>query len=427
MKTNQNQNIGYLWRIIATIALLLVWGAVNFVWTAAGPLKTSEVAVHQLDNSDTSYLVSQAAIKLGANGTKLPGWPIYGLLLLVWINPLVRLFKGSTAATAAILMLSLVGAHASYNPKDEVEWKTIGSNQTVFVIPMQGANKDSQGSLDSAAYLDSKKVSTKRIQITHTLLPKVGMFTQDVFIPNMQVMICNRSSYARQWTKDADRGTSKANEGFFFQSKEGIDVDVGLSISAKVEEKGTATYLYYWGTSEEVDGIDKEHPEFASTRYARSLNDVMDSVVHEDCQCRLFNEFGVLTLQECNAQAATVVKKIAADLKKDYAEYGITINYVGIASPLNYSQKIQDAIDNRFIAEQDAAAAANRMTSMPVLQGLAEIKVKEGLATALSKFEIKDLHLPSFVVIPENMAGAVGSLFKTTDVPKEIPKLPAKQ
>lgn len=397
-------------RILFTLVLILLWAAIGFLFHHGSTVAAGDLSVQQFQDSNTSYMISKTASFFTGQG--LPSIILLAFLALIWWKPVSRLFVLATVG----LLLGNVPCQAYYNERNDVEFKELQPNQTAFLIPEQGANKSAQGAFDSAAYLDSNKVATKRIEIPHTLLPKTGWMTKDVYIPAAKLVIVTREPFTRCWTKDSKRGTSAKDEGFYFETKESINVDCGVSISAFIALKDAATFLYNFGVGPQTDPSDREHPEFASIVYAKSLEEVMDSIVMQDVQRLIAREYGKRTLEEGISQKAEVMEAVESEIIKTYAEMGITIKYVGYATPLNFDVAIQQAINDKFIAKKNAEAAADRMTSMPVLTALADIKIKEGIATAASKWD-GHISLPSFLLVSDQLANTLGSWFKTPPAP----------
>ena len=366
-------------QIILTLLTFVVFAGVNFLIQASAPVVSGNLAVAQLQDSNTGYAATLVARRFDGKHA-IPFLFMLVLLVLIWLPVCLGRFKksGSASLILAVLVLacSTFNAGAYYNERNDVEQITIKSNQTAFLIPMQGANKTNQAQFDSAAFLDANKVPAKRIEIPHVLLPKSGFLTKDVYIPGAQLIIVTREPFARCWTKEANRGTSSANEGFFVESKEGIDVDCGISIAASIQLQDSALYLYNFGISDTVAAQDADHPDFASVVNAKNLSTIMDSVVRQDVQRLLAREFGKRSLDDAIAQKAEIMETISGEITKSYAALGITIRYIGFATPLNFDAKIQDAIDSKFIARKNAEAAPDRMVAMPVLMGLAEVSIK---------------------------------------------------
>lgn len=317
---------------------------------------------------------------------------------------------------AACLALLNVQSSAYYSQKDEVELKSIKPNWTVFLVPNKGANKDTQKKFDSSSYMGIEKLAVKSIQIPHEELPKRGL-SWNMYIPSATLYVVERLPYARSWTKESTRGTSKADQATYVESSESITIDFGTAIGASISEDDAANFLYTWGTSNVIDQGDS--PEYPSVVYARKLEEIMDSYVFQDANAMLAIEFGKNTLDYDIAHKADIMQTVSKQLIEKYKKTGITIQFFGYASGLNFDNEIQKAINAKFIAKKNAEAAEDQAKTIPVLNGLADIEIKQGLAKAVQKFDGK-LNLPSFMVIPDGFLNSLGGVLKPNS--PEIPK-----
>ena len=408
--------------IIMTVLAVIMYHFASYFIGAASPVIAGNLSVSQLTDTNAGFANTILARQFDGNG--LPVIILIAVLACIWIPFLISMFKESPKVVTMLCILGCftLNANAFYNERNDVEQITIKSNQTAFMIPMQGANLKNQGTFDSAAFLDANKVPTKRVEIPHCLLPKTGILVRDVYIPASQLVIVTREPFARCWTKDANRGTSKENQGFFVESKEGIDIDCGISIAACIQLKDSATYLYNFGISDKVMAQDQQFPDFASVVYAKDLSTIMDTVVHQDVQRLLSREFGKRAMTDAINQKFEIMQAVSDELVKTYAELGITIRYIGFATPLNFDSKIQDAIDGAFIAKKNADSAADRMTAMPVLMALADIEIKKGIAQAIGRWN-GQISLPSFLLMSDQLTNTLGSFFGTNITPtKQVTK-----
>lgn len=397
--------------IILTVLAIVAWLTFNSLSQAAAPLISGQASVAQLDNTTSGYFVAKAGTVFSGSGISIIA--LLAVLTLIWIKPIVNGFKSLTLV--AFVSLFMIGtANATILDKNTYlsEFITIKPNQTAFLIPMQGANKSTQGQFDSIAYLDANKVATKRIQIPHVVLDKAGTWansvTADQYIPSAELYIVNREPYTRLWTKEETRGTSTKNEGTYVETCESINIDFGTVIAAEISPTNAALYMYHFGVSDQLNQGDDVN--FPSVVYARNLNDIMDTVVFNDAHRMLANEFGKRTFRECISQKSDIIKTVEQQLKDTYAPLGITIRYFGLASQLNFADDLQKAVNNVAIAELDAAAATNRMAAMPVLQALADINLKNSVASAVSKWNGSLPQLPSFAVLPDGLFNGIGGL-----------------
>jgi hypothetical protein len=392
--------------IIVSLILVAVALVITKLLGNIGNFLIAQYSPSQLENSNKA-LIEMQALKGGLFGLVALSWALsFYFLYRVWkpkLNNVTSIFVFS------LLLLSSDG-YGYYANKNEVEIKTIKPNWTAYLVPNKGANQDSQAKFNSKSYLGVEKIAAKSVEIPHEVLPKRGM-QWDMYIPAATLYVVERQPYSRAWVKDSSRGTSKKDEGTYVESSESINIDFGTSIGASITEDDAATFLYTWGVGNIIDPNDS--PEYPSVVYARKLEEIMDNYVYHDSQTMLAQEFGKNTLEYNIAHKAEIMAKVAEALITKYKKTGITIHFFGYASPLNFDKTIQDAINSKYIAGKNAEAVSDQMKSIPVHMGLAEVEIKKGIATAISKFDGK-INLPSFVVLPEGLLKETKELLRPT-------------
>jgi hypothetical protein len=306
----------------------------------------------------------------------------------------------------AFLMMSVFSnnAYAYRDHRDRPEYVEIQPNQSAFLIPLAGANKKTQGKFMSEQYLSENKVATKRIQIPHVLIRNPTL-ERDFYVPAAKLIIVDRTPYNREWVKSKTKGTSARDESFDFESNESINISTGVVAAAFVREEDSAKFLYWWGTKTDAQEI------FASVANGRSLADVMDNVVRNRVQALLAREFGKLSLIDGIKNKSKTMETIEAEAKKEFAEKGITIQFIGYAEGLTLDPTVQVAINEVFEANTKVKAydALNKM--MPIYQQQADIAIKKGVAKSAGNWN-GSLNLPNWVILPADIAGHVTGWFK---------------
>lgn len=392
-------------RLVLSVAAVSVFGWLNYFANAAGTLVSGQAAVHQLDNSDLSYLVATPLTQF-AGHFAISGLFLLAVLALIWWGPVARLIKNASTTTAAILafmaLASLVApqpAQAYYDKYDYTEAIYVLPNQSAFVIPDVGANKDTQAQFGSKAYYEQNKVASKRILIPHAKLVNSGGWS-DFYVPTARVTLVNRTPFNKEWVTDTNRGTSNRNEGMPCQSAEGLNVTVGVSIGASVREEGAAKYLYYFGTV--APKGDPADPQiiFKSVYYARSVADVMDSIGHGEVLALVCAEINSRTLVDDNKAAGKIMEAVRAKATAYFDERGVTLDYIGWADTFGFDGAVQKALNDKFVAD----------TVVPVLstlQALADVKVKEGLGAGIAAHGLP----ANLIAIPDSIVGNLSTIF----------------
>ena len=284
----------------------------------------------------------------------------------------------------AVGLLATAPAMAYYETRDNPEFFMIQANQSAFAIPVVGDTKNTQTNFGSKKFLDDAKVATKRFMVPHTMVRNPNWGTSDYYVPSVLLILVDRTPYMREWRDENDRGTSSKKEGFTFQSREGINIGTGVSISAMVKEEDAATFLYWWGTKNQQ--FTDVASQFASTAQGKSLAEIMDTVVRGMVQSELSNAFMKRGFAEGNAQAADIMAEVRDRVTKHFAEKGITIDYIGYSGPLSYADSIQKSIDQVFISQQSAASSAAMMAAVPYMKEQAAINVVNAQAAAMQKW-----------------------------------------
>ena len=401
-------------RIIITVLAIGLWTFASTAVDATAPLISSKAAMGQLQDTDSGFIIARWGALV--TGGHLSSGLLLLVLLAIWAGPVIKGLKRlagrtppSPGSLVALLFVILGGSscHGYYDARDNEEYVTIKANQTAFLVPQQGANLQGQGAFDSAAYLEKNKIAEKRIQIPHMLLKRKGWTATDMYIPSAVLYVVTREPFVREWLKESIRGTSSKNEGFFLESAEGINIDFGVAISAHIKIEDSALYMFNLGTA----STQADTSEFPSVVYARPLAEVMDQVVRARVQTLLAREFGSRPMARCITDKAESMAAVEKQVVGDFAKIGITIDYVGYASQLNFDKEIQDAINKVFLTKQEAEAAANQLVSIPVRTAIADITIKEGIGKGLEKWDGKLPALPSFMILTPEVINSVKSLF----------------
>jgi regulator of protease activity HflC (stomatin/prohibitin superfamily) len=231
-----------------------------------------------------------------------------------------------------------------------------------------------------------------------------------MYIPSAVLYVVTREPYSRMWVKEATRGTSIKDEGMYLESAEGINIDFGVSTGAHIQIKDAALYLFNFGTSQVLNQGDNS--DYPSVVYARPLADVMDTSVYQRIHTLLAREFGKRKFDDARLQKIECMEAAEKQAIEEFAKVGITIEYVGYASQLNFDPKIQEAINKVFIANQEAEAAESQMKAMPARLALADISIREGVGKAAEKWDGR-IALPNFMLLSPGVLDAFKGLFNS--------------
>jgi hypothetical protein len=235
-----------IWRIVLTIGLFIVWSFVQHLLNGAETIAAGSLAADQLNGGDLAYLkMNTFGAYLKGNGMNLI--ILLALLALIWYRPIKRWIVGPPVALLLLVLLA-PDARAYYDKQDWAEVMNIQPNQSAFIIPDVGDNKSSQAAFGSVEFLAANKVALKRVQIPHVKLENSGLWS-NFYVPAARLVLVDRTPYYREWTSDPTRGTSKKDEGLRCESADSINVTTAVNVSAFVEEKNAATFLYWFGVN----------------------------------------------------------------------------------------------------------------------------------------------------------------------------------
>ena len=405
---------GIALRAAATVAAILLYGGSNVLLNPVSTLLTGETAGRQFDNSGASHAASAFGMSLFGH-LGLPFAVLLGVLALIWWKPLRALL----AALALIALLQPNPAAAYYDKADFTEAYTILPNESGFWIPDAGANRDSQAQFESEAYLNSNKVALKRFVVPHTKLQGSGSF-YDFYVPAGRLIVVDRTPFSREWVDAADRGTSHKREGFPCQSREGLNIAVGVSIGASVPEANAAKYLYRFGVMAPAGDRGDPRVIFTSVYYSRKLAEVMDDVGRKKIQTLVCDEITARPFDKANEDAARIMEAVKQKATDYFAAVGITLDFIGWADTFTFDPAVQEAVNRRYIASQDQAIAAALAPYAATIQALAS-------ADALRSFGHKsDGRLPGTIVgLPTQLGPLLGTLLGAGAPPPAAIPVPA--
>lgn len=240
-----------------------------------------------------------------------------------------------------ILVILIVISGCMKPPKIEL-LETIDTNETAFLVPLEGKTKEGQGKFMSVEYLENAKIATKRITIPQRE-QKIGRFGHEIaWIPTMKIIKVNRSPVTREWTQESTKGTSKQNEAIDVESRDSIGFGVGINITDLIKEEDSAKFLYYYA--------------------GKSLAQVTDENIRGFVTSVLSREFGKRDLAQCKIEKNQIHETLKTETVLEFNKYGISITNIGLVGGLTYEEaKIQEAIDNAYVSEMSILEKENAM------------------------------------------------------------------
>jgi hypothetical protein len=365
-------------RIFLSFLVAGIFSIMGFAFNTVGTLISGKAAGLQFESSDTSYLYSNGIMNLVSGHPIAEAIGVIIIMGLIWRSYITKALRTTVPVIVlgGILTFSLATpAMAYYEKQNWTENYFILPNESAFFIADVGANMNSQAKFGSEDYFAANKIASKRFQIPHTQLANSGSWS-DYWVPSGRLIIVSRDPYSREWIDAADRGSSAKKEGIHCQSKEGLDVTIGLAIGASVTEDNAAKFLYRFGVKNPVG--DKKDPNviFTSVFYGKSLEEAMNGPIHAAVSSIACNEVAARTLNEDNIQATQMMVTIQKNVSAYLSGYGINLDFIGFADTFTFSDAVQKSID-------DAYAASTTQPYLNTLERMAEIRVKEGLSDGL--------------------------------------------
>jgi hypothetical protein len=393
-------------RMIATVVAFIAYVIANILYSPEATLLTANAAGRQFANDDAGFVSSFHAMRFlsGVNGLMTLFFVV--IVAAIWWKPIRHWISPLAVLALAVAGLLPPPALAYYDKTDFTEAYTILPNESAFWIPDSGANKDNQSQLESEEYLKANKVAVKRFIVPHQKLSGSGGFF-DFYVPSGRLIIVDRTPFSREWVAAPHRGTSAKDESFPCQSKEGLNISVGVSIGASVLEANAARYLYRFGVL--APAGDRADPKtiFTSVYYSRKLADVMDDVGRKKVQTLVCDEITTRSFDKANEEAVQVMQAVKQKATDYFSEVGITLDFIGWADTFTFDHDVQQAVNRRYIASQDQAVAAALAPYTATIQALAA-------AEALRSFGQKtDGKLPTTIVgLPTEIGGLLSGLLK---------------
>jgi hypothetical protein len=242
----------------------------------------------------------------------------------------------------SLLMLAMLGGLLTVTgcikPPKVPTCVEIKPNATAWVIPLDGNSQSGQAQFNSVAFLEAKKVATKRIWIDKVEQP-IGRFSWEIqWIDAVRVIAVDRSLVTREWTADAETGTAQADQSIHVNTKDNIGLKIGINITVSIDESDASTYLYYHGE--------------------RPLADVTDQNLRGFVLTTLSGEVASMNLVDFQENQAVIYKKLSDVVTAECKSKGITVQSIGNAKGWQFiDPKIQESINKSYIAQQDNKTA----------------------------------------------------------------------
>lgn len=294
-----------------------------------------------------------------------------------------------------LIALSLLSASCR-KAYDVPEYKEVLNHETAFVLPLEG-DTTGQAKFDSSKFLDEKKVSGKRIQITHRWNQTGRMGWTGTWIPNVRVITVSRAPVSKTYTAEGKGSNKDTSDDIWVESRDSVGFSIGWTVTAEIAEEDTALFLYKYTGDSLVDVMAEEIHDRIQARAAEfAAMDNMDTLREQKAAMLQFVKNGAATViinekpQQIGAPEEGLVKY--------FKTRGITITNVGMFGGFTYeSQAVQAAIDGVFVSQQkEETAKANfkaQQENNKVIELAAEAEANALLTVANGKAKAIEVEL----------------------------------
>lgn len=282
-------------------------------------------------------------------------------------------------------LILIASLSACVGQPDLEELVEIKSNETAFMIKLEGDSKTGQAKFMSEEFLEQNKVATKRISIPHRKRSTGNNSNDYEWIATAKLVTVDRTPVSREWTSSEKTGTSNKNEGIKVESVESIDFSIGVVMTASIPEDKAAKFLYNYA--------------------GKALRDVADQDIRTYVQAGLSREFGVRSLIDGQHQKKEIFDKVLVDTRAHFADLGVVINNLGYAEGMTYSDPgIQKAINETYAAQQSVEKAKAKVQEATQMRLAAEEFAKAREAqVAKTQLEIEMLKAQAMVEFAKNL------------------------
>lgn len=240
---------------------------------------------------------------------------------------------------------------------DVPEYADIKTSETAFMFKLEG-DSGKQVKFDSAEKLAANKVASKRVQITHRWNQTGRWEHIGEWIPEVAVIKVDRSPVTVNWETS---GNSKTKDNAIWcESADSVGFSLGWSVTAYIKEENAAVFLYMYPHG--------------------GLKTVLDTEVRALIQQVSADVSAKYKLDELRDKKVEISDGVRKAVTTFFETRGITITTVGMFGGMTYENpKIQEAIDQTFIAQQEKVVSA----AMLAAQGDKNKKIEmEALALA---------------------------------------------
>jgi regulator of protease activity HflC (stomatin/prohibitin superfamily) len=322
--------------LVLLFGLLVLEGYARYNWSLDP--KRTEHDMQQL-NSDMSLEIHQERMGHYAlyHGLLWGGFALIGLCALYDLRAFFRRNKDQLSklvgAGAVLVLLTSSGCRQPFEP---IKLEAIGTNEEAFLIPWTG-DTQKQDQLRTEDFLAKSLVVSKQVRIPQQWVQKGYNYGgwngqwQDAAI----LIKVEKAPITREWTADADSGTSNRNEAIWVMTSDQVEFSTGWTCTARIIGRDEAVKFLY------------NYPN-------GSLEKVLDHEVRSKLQADWTLEVTDLPMDELRKKATPHIQKVVTEVTTFFKNRGIDITNLGITGGFVYKDtKIRDTVTRVFNAEQE--------------------------------------------------------------------------
>ena len=377
------------------LCAITAWAVNYYVYQGDIAMDIAAKAVEQTKNSNEAALIvrqQQSAVNMS---NMFPVGLIWlAIFVFVFIEDIITLFKKGKEKmkmknciwifVVGLFISMFIGGCKKYN---EPKYEDINSNETAFVIKLEGESKQSQFS--SIDFLKERQVAAKRIEIPRTWRSTAWNSTwySGEYMDMVRVIKVDRTPVTVEWTASAETGTSNKNQGIWVESDDSVGFSTGFSCSAYVSEEDAATFLYFYPEKSLKNILDSEvraafqgivaevsarykmdilrnrkQELIDSVRYGIKDSEVVEIVLNSEGKEEKVKRVLKAPSKEVNEKGEEIFNPSSEGVIRFFKRRGITVTTTSMFGGFSYENKdVQKAIDNTFIAQQEKVVNAAKL------------------------------------------------------------------
>lgn len=223
--------------------------------------------------------------------------------------------------------------------------------------------------------------SSSKMIIVPIMKVKTGAVVGSRRIPEKKIIIVSQGIVSKDWVSATDKGSSKKNDSFTAESRNGAEFHTGITLSAKIVDTDLFLSIY---------GIDPNAGLNDAKVNSLSLDKVLDTTVKPFIQGELASEFSKIETFDVQPNKNVVVQNVEKITRERFLKDGIQILTFNSSENITWTDKeIQKAINDKAKLEAQHQKA---IVEQSVRQKEAETKRLVQEQESMAKSRGMELH-----------------------------------